>query len=313
MKENGRFYIQQFLLKYFDESDLEVEMQKYILELLHKKGKIFSDIESTFTWGEFSFNVCSLLNTDQTLTEKIGIASAIELLILSSDIIDDLVDYDQKGIFRKILPDSKALTLSNALLMESFHLLVAYSRSEAVNNLSVVIRCLKTACIGQWRDLSFIAGNINANEEIYFQLVKQKSVSFIQLIFGLNEVKKDPILENISTYIGFSGQLKNDARDILSASSNDLKQQKATLPLIKAIEYSIEKDNGLLLRKLKELECDQFNQQLICEIQTYIMKTGSIDYCLVLAKFYINQAKSLLNQRFPHKKVYTKQLIQLLD
>ncbi|MCM3410011.1 polyprenyl synthetase family protein [Metabacillus litoralis] len=310
---NGRIYIRSFLQDYLPKSGLDPEMQHFTIELLNDKGKIYSDSENRFTWGEFSFYVYSLMENEKNLIIQTGIAAGIELLILATDIIDDLVDRDQKGAFHKILSEPNALTLSNALLMESFHLFLTYSGDEQIKKLSIIIHSLQNSCNGQWRDLSFIVGDNIPTEEQYFQLIEQKSVSLIFLIFGLCHAEQDPILQELASCIGYSGQLKNDARDILSDNSNDLIHKKATLPLIKAIEYSMEKDQGLLLHKLKQLDTNKVDLELMCELRDYIRNTGAVDYCLILAKLYINQAKVILNQCFPDKKEYTEKIIRLLD
>lgn len=310
---NGRSHIRRFLRDYLPISGLDPKMHHYTLELLHGKGKICNGAESHFTWGELSFYVCLLMGHEKNLVNQTGIAAGIELLMLATDIFDDLVDLDRKGDFHRILEEPEALTLSNALLIESFHLLINHSGKEPIKELSIVIHYLRSACNGQWRDLSFIAGDTIPTEQHYFQLIEQKSVSFIRLVFSLYQTEKDSILEELATCIGFSGQLKNDSRDILSDTSSDLIHKKATLPLIKAIEYSMEKDQGYLLEKLKKLDANRIDQKLLNEIRVYIKSTGAIDYCLILAKLYINRAKVILNQNFPEKKEFAEKLIKLLD
>ncbi|MEL3959183.1 class 1 isoprenoid biosynthesis enzyme [Caldifermentibacillus hisashii] len=312
-EESARNYLRQFLHNYLSSSGLNPEMQYFTIKLLHGKGKIYNEAESHFNWGEFSFYIGQLIGYEKNLAHQIGIAAGVELLVLASDIIDDLADGDYKGDIHKILGQSKALILANALLTESVSLLLTYSSVPPGKQLLNVINNLRNACNGQWSDLSFIIGETIPTEEDYFKLIDQKSVSFVRLIFGLYQADQDPILEELATYIGFSGQLQNDVKDILSDESNDLIYKKATLPLIKAIEYSVEKDQGWLLRKIKKLDPDLANQKLLDEIRSYIRSTGAIDYCLVLAKLYNNRAKQILTQNFPFKREYVEIIVNQLD
>lgn len=310
----SRFMIQRFLLDYLPVSGLDSEMQHHVIALLHSQGKVFSSAPSnSFTWGEFAFYTYSLLEQEENFANRTGIAATIELLVLATDIMDDLVDRDQKGDFRRILDEPKALILANALLMESFQLFITFLGRECENKLFALFRSLSNANSGQWRDLSFSIGECVPTEQEYFQLIEQKSVSFIRMIFGLFQPERNSILEELSRCIGYSGQLKNDAKDILSKSSSDLLHKKATLPLIKAVEYSLEKDQGLLLEYLAKLDVNRVDDKLVEEIQAYIKKSGAIDYCLILAKLHLNEAKLLLNQHFPGKKQYTDKIIKLLD
>ncbi|WP_404996500.1 polyprenyl synthetase family protein [Caldifermentibacillus hisashii] len=312
-EDSARNYLRQFILNYLSGNGLNPEMQYFTIKLLHGKGKIYNEAEDHFNWGEFSFYIGQFIGHEKNLVNQIGIAAGVELLLLASDIIDDLADGDRKGDIHKILGQSKALILSNALLTESVSLLLTHSSVPPGKQLLNVINNLRNACNGQWSDLAFIIGETIPTEEDYFKLIDQKSVSFVRLIFGLYQADQDPILEELATYIGFSGQLQNDVKDILSDESNDLIYKKATLPLIKAIEYSVEKDQGWLLRKIKKLDPDLANQKLLDEIRSYIRSTGAIDYCLVLAKLYNNRAKQILTQNFPFKREYVEIIVNQLD
>lgn len=75
----------------------------------------------------------------------------------------------------------------------------------------------------------------------------------------------------------------------------------------------MEKDQGWLLHKLKKLDPNLANQKLLDEIRAYIRNTGAIDYCLVLAKLYIQRAKQLLTQYFPTEREYVENIINQLD
>ena len=126
---NERVNIRGFLKNYLNSGRLHPEMLQIILELLGAKGRIFNEEDSYFTWSEFSLCISLLIDNNHVQGNEIANAAAIELLLLSADIIDDLVDQDNQGELLGILSNSKALTLSNVLLMESFHLLVTSSKA----------------------------------------------------------------------------------------------------------------------------------------------------------------------------------------
>ncbi|WP_257211126.1 hypothetical protein [Anoxybacillus flavithermus] len=81
-------------------------------------------------------------------------------------------------------------------------------------------------------------------------------------------------------------------------TKNDLICKKATLPLIKALEYSLMHDNGWLLNNLN---CPNFIDHITL-IRNYIQKTGALDYCFVLSDIYMKRAIKQVKIRFPEKQ-----------
>ncbi|WP_286173413.1 class 1 isoprenoid biosynthesis enzyme [Geobacillus sp. E263] len=171
----------------------------------------------------------------------------------------------------------------------------------------------QNACNGQWRDLHFVISEHVPTEDDYFRIIKQKSSSLVKLVCELSNIHNQNIWGPIATDIGIAGQLKNDAKDILSDYKSDLTNKKATLPFIKAVEYSIEKDNGWLLKKLHQLKINDHNSLLKQEIKNYIRKTGAIDYCFILSKVYMNKALEQLTAYFPEKQVQVNRLKSYLE
>jgi competence protein ComQ len=190
----------------------------------------------------------------------------------------------------------QALTLSNALLMESFDLFLDYLPKDRLPIFHKIIMELKTASIGMWRDLSFTVSEPMPSEADYFALVEKKSVPLIRMIFELNDARRSSysLWEKAAKYIGYAGQLENDAKDILRDTKSDLLHKKATLPLIKAIEFSKEKDQGWLLGQIDQLDASQNDKKRLMNIREYIKRTGAIDYCLILSNVYLNKSIQLL-------------------
>ncbi|KHF30234.1 hypothetical protein LR68_00979 [Anoxybacillus sp. BCO1] len=81
-------------------------------------------------------------------------------------------------------------------------------------------------------------------------------------------------------------------------TKNDLICKRATLPLIKALEYSLMHDNGWLLNNLN---CPNFIDHITL-IRNYIQKTGALDYCFGLSDIYMKRAIKQVKIRFPEKQ-----------
>lgn len=306
--------IQLFIEEYFKTCNLHIDMKKIILKLLSLEGKIFHTPNSRFTWSEFYFYVSSLLDEKTPYLKRIGQAAAFELLILSTDLIDDLIDDDFNKEILSYFTKAQAILLSNALLIESLNLLLENTKRNPNKILSLINANLINASNGQWDDIYFNVDKPGTSEKLYFQLIQQKSNSLIKLIFELNNynVEKNSVLKEISMYIGYAGQIRNDVQDIFSNIKSDLKNKKATLPLIKALEYSQQNDNGHLIKQLNDLD-ENHNPNSLNELKTYIRKTGAIDYCLILSKLYINKAKYLLLKHYPNRSIEIDRIIKLID
>lgn len=288
---------------------LEQEIIQYIFHMLHRKGKIFNNDETYFSWGEFYVYVSSFHFDEDTCTQSvITHAAAIELLILATDIFDEISDHDQSDEIISQLSIGEAVTIANVIMMEAFRLILHNSKTDVYQKFAIIIHELQNACNGQWRDLHFVISEHVPTEEEYFHLIKQKSASLVKLVCELSDIHNQNIWGSIATDIGIAGQLKNDAKDILSDHKSDLINKKATLPLIKAIEYSFEKDGGWLLKKLRQLNTNDHNPVLKRKIKNYIRKTGAIDYCFILSKVYMNKALDQLTAYFPEKQVQVNRL-----
>lgn len=297
--------IRAFLQNHLTNSDFEKSLTLKIVENLHTKGKIFSNEENAFSWGLFLKHLSALTHDQESQRDSFtAIAGAIELLILATDIVDEITDGDYNLMETMTL--TEAITISNALLIDAFDLILKHTPSNTHTVVANVFHLLKMACNGQWKDLKLVIGSNVPSEHDYFEVIKQKSASLIQLVCVLAHPKQPHLLANAATNIGIAGQLKNDANDIFVDSKTDLIRKKATLPVIKAIEFSLETDNGLLIKKIQNLK--EQDAKLKEEIRNYIRKTGAIDYCLILSKLYMQKAIQELYELFPDRPAELKTL-----
>lgn len=314
MEINIRTNIQLTIKNTLLTSELDHDIKTLTLQLLHQNGKIFSQCTNDFTWGEFSYYIFSLLAKADTAshTTKVKQAAGIELLMLATDLFDDVVDNDNS--LASSISKPQLLMLGNLLLMEALHLLMQNTITSPTDIFAIVHRHLRNAGNGQWLDFHLTMEHTSVTEEQYFHIVRQKSCSFIQLIFELHSSNIPfTILQEIATYIGYAAQLQNDIHDIFADNKSDLLYQKATLPLIKAVKYSDTNDNGWLLTQLQSTRTHDITAKHLTTLRDYIRQTGAIDYCSILAKYYTKKASALLKHYFNDRSPYIKQIIHLID
>lgn len=159
------------------------------------------------------------------------VAAAIELLILSFDIIDDLQDKDSDYSWTK----TPELSLNVALAM----LVMASKtiRETSFEHKSAAIQILDDYALrsinGQQLDLL----NTCRDEQSYLQMIEQKSGSLTAMgcligeVLAKGETSSD--VNEYGKYIGIIQQIKNDIQSLKTwGSKNDLLNKRYSLPII---------------------------------------------------------------------------------
>ncbi|MCL1632081.1 polyprenyl synthetase family protein [Sporolactobacillus sp. CPB3-1] len=290
-----REQIRNYLYHWLSHVEENSEIANLISSLLHNKGKIFND-GSKFTWAEFYYYVARLFDErDESKTSQIVCSAAVELLLVATDILDDLADQDSKGEILSSIAVPQAINLSNILWTNGLALI---NEQGGHHSLTVAIQQLKKAAYGQFTDLYFtIDRNNKLTEADYFAHINQKSVSLTKMVFLMQHLPKktNAFWIQIANYIGWSGQIGNDTRDLFDDTKNDLYDKKATLPIIKAIEASQKKGDRWFLDALTSTDFSK-NGLTVSKIRMYIKQTGAVNYCTILSEFYLNKAIQLIKK-----------------
>ncbi len=217
------------------------------------------------------------------------VAAAIELLILSFDIIDDLQDKDSDYIWNK----TPELSLNVALAM----LIMA---SKAINETSfehkrVAIRLLEKYALlsinGQQLDLL----NICRDEESYVQMITQKSGSLTAMSCLIGEVlakgENTKEVEEYGKYIGIIQQIKNDIQSLKEwGPKNDLLNKRYSLPII----YLLSKKNDVSISV-----ASYYNDDIVTVLdnkatENELTNGGAIRYAITIKNVYKFKALNYL-------------------
>lgn len=213
-------------------------------------------------------------------------AAAVELMILSLDIFDDLQDQDNSSVPWHEIDKAISMNIATGLLVLSAKALEQTSfdlnRKVMANNY-ITTRVLK-AVNGQHTDLM----DSIESEEDYVQMVRKKSGSLMAsaCLVG-TALASEQHHDNVNKYgeqIGIIAQLRNDINDICRWNKkNDLINKKKTLPTLYLLnnqqpQYQFARDyfNG----KLRE--GDLIKQQ--AEIRELIEKSGALEYTRVIIR-----------------------------
>lgn len=243
-------------------------------------------------------------------------AAAVELLVLSSDIFDDLQDKDNLVAPWTTWDPSLTLNLAVGILCLSSNIINELQIPQEIKNKFGHLN-LK-AVNGQHHDLI----NFVETEEQYIDVATQKagSITAIASLIGasLATTKHLDLIEAYAIHFGVAEQIKNDINDIFSSTKNDWESKKKSLPILYLMENNI--DSKVLDYYEGVIAYDELHINRD-EIKRTLIDSGAIMYanvCLkkqqLLAEKYIDllpitnlQKSKLLNLL----KIKEKRMIKL--
>lgn len=241
----------------------------------------------------YSFGTLCVIHYEEyadTFNEDIyKIGAAIELLILSFDIIDDLQDNDTNYIWTKTPRFSlnavlAMMTIASKVLRQSSfeHRELAFQIIEQYTLLSIN---------GQQLDLL----NICQDESSYLQMITQKSGSLMAMSclagFILAQGKTSAEVEEYATALGVIQQIKNDIQDLKEWNlKNDLLNKKYSLPII----YIFSLQNEISKKLEGYYNKDEPLGILADNLTKLIENTGAISYALAIKNLYKYPALDLI-------------------
>lgn len=244
--------------------------------------------------------------TDCLNEDIYNVAAAIELLILSFDIIDDLQDKDSDYSWTK----TPELSLNVALAM-----LVMASRTiraSTFEHKSIAIQILEDYALrsinGQQLDLL----NTCRDEQSYIQMIEQKSGSLTAMSCLIGEVlAKGEIsseVEEYGKYIGIIQQIKNDIQSLKTwGPKNDLLNKRYSLPIIYLLSQGNDVSNSVV---------NYYNDDIVAFLdnnatENELTNGGAIRYAITIKNVYKFRALDSLENVAINEvcKDYLKKLI----
>lgn len=234
------------------------------------------------------------------------VAAAIELLILSYDIIDDLQDKDSDYIWSKT--PELALNVALAMLVMS---------SKAIHNTTfehknMALRLLQEYALRSISGQQLDVLNDCQDEQSYLQMIDQKSGSLTAMSCVIGEAlakgEMTTEVEEYGKYIGIIQQIKNDIQGLKTwGSKNDLLNKKYSLPII----YLMSQNNSV-----SKYVINYYNKDIVTfldknAIENELQNGGAIRYAITIKNLY--KLKALNNlENVAINKVGKEYLIKLM-
>ncbi len=231
-------------------------------------------------------------------------AALVELLHTATLIHDDVVDEasERRGLasINAKWNNKIAVLIGDFLLAKG--LLSAIDAGE-MGFLNVSSKAVRRMSEGELLSIDK-ARNLSVDEDIYFQIIADKTASLLSACceIGAMSTNDNPEYhEAMAQYgeaIGIAFQIRDDIFDFTSRSSligkpvgNDLKEKKATLPLIYALNNSTEKEKDTIIKLIKR---GKLKKNEISMIIDFVIEKKGIEYAEKIALTFIETAKNSL-------------------
>ncbi|MEN0647741.1 polyprenyl synthetase family protein [Caldifermentibacillus hisashii] len=279
------------------QEDLKQTIQKY-MNVQKRKG---------FPFAELLILHYQMLN-GQELDKVINVAAAVELMMLSFDILDDIEDGDD---YQKLWlnEQSIALNASTAMIFACINIVRKSDLKFKERAISIILEYSLLSSSGQHMDLL----GKNRTEKEYIEMTLKKSGSLVSLACLVGATlacdKYQDVIKRYSRYIGLIGQLNNDRKDLSTwEGKNDLLSKKISLPIIYLLHYKgkeAELIRGYYSGTVGKDELLKSHNKIIKTIE----QSGAFLYTEIIKKLYQNKVKSELQ----HLNVEKKFIDKILD
>jgi geranylgeranyl pyrophosphate synthase len=255
---------------------------------------------------------------ERTFDNILPLAAGIELIQLSTLVIDDILD--ESPIRNGKLSVSKKWGIKNAvaggiaLFSEGLTLICdALGEKNHKKNTNAVLRLITQThtdiYIGQIMDIQY-EKDIAVSEKQYLDMICKTTAAFIQTSLAIGAMIWDAPstlvskLKKVGYNLGMAYQIRDDVIDLLGEpeltgkpNALDLHDRKMRLPVIHALKYlDLESKNRLI--KLIEGP-DDLSADEVEEILYLLEKTESVRYVMNETKRYCYEADTIVNTIAP--------------
>lgn len=262
--------------------------------IIKRKGKQMRPLFVFLSAGVFG-NISDRSYTSATL---------IELLHTASLVHDDVVDeaYERRGFFsiNALWKNKIAVLVGDYLLSKG--LLVSVAKKE-FGMLEIISKAVSSMSEGELLQIEK-SRLLNINEEIYFEVIRQKTASLIAACCeaGAASTTDDELVHEqmaqFGEYAGIAFQIKDDLFDygfgqnIGKPTGIDIKERKLTLPLIHALQKADKKQKRWVKNILKN---DNENPKKVKELIQWVLDSDGISYTEKAMFRYRDMALNILS------------------
>jgi len=231
-------------------------------------------------------------------------SSLVELLHTATLVHDDVVDdaNERRGFFSiNALWKNKVAVLVGDYMLSRVLLLSIEQNNTRL--LGIIARAVREMSEGELLQIEK-ARKLDITEEIYFEVIRQKTASLIATCCEAAAVSVDredmaQTMRQFGELVGLAFQVKDDIFDygtpnnIGKPTGNDIREQKMTLPLIYALNNSSKEVKRELTNIVKNHNEDSIKVRRAIEL---VIASGGIEYAHKKMLAFKNQALTLIEE-----------------
>jgi octaprenyl-diphosphate synthase len=229
-------------------------------------------------------------------------ASLIELVHTASLVHDDVVDNSnyRRGFFsvNALWKNKIAVLVGDFLLTRGLFLALEHKDFDL---LAICTEAVKEMSEGELLQMEK-ARQLDIKEEIYYEIIRQKTASLIASCCAIGASSSGAPLELVSKMkefgqnVGMAFQIKDDLFDygddeIGKPLGIDIKEKKMTLPLIYALSKSSWFEKRRIISIIRNKSEDSGK---VKEVIEYVKKSGGIEYAKAVMQQYYQKAILIL-------------------
>ena len=229
-------------------------------------------------------------------------AALIELLHTATLVHDDVVDDSnyRRGFFsvNALWKNKIAVLVGDYLLSRGLLLSIDNGEFDLLKLVSTAVRELSEGELLQIEK----ARRLDINEDVYYQIIKQKTASLIASCCAVGACSVgagEEIVKRMHAFgekVGMAFQIKDDLFDygedeIGKPLGIDIKEKKMTLPLI----YALNQAGWLEKRRIINIIRNESHKpKKVSEVIAFVKDSGGLKYAQEVMQRYVEEARALL-------------------
>ncbi len=237
-------------------------------------------------------------------------ASLVELLHTATLVHDDVVDdsIERRGFFSvyALWKNKVSVLVGDYLLAKGLLLSLDNEDFKILQLLSDAVRKMSEGELLQMEK----SRSLNLNEDIYFEIVKNKTASLLASscaagAWSSSHNEEDAAkMKSFGENVGIAFQIKDDlfdyaSQDVGKPTGNDIKEKKLTLPLIYTLNKIDKKSRKEIIYIIKNQNTDKGKLNYVIDVVT---KAGGIEYTVNKMNDYKKEALNILHS-FPPSEI----------
>ncbi len=252
----------------------------------------------------FVFLVAKMVSGGEVNERTYRGASVIELIHTATLVHDDVVDDSnrRRGFFsiNALWKNKIAVLVGDYLLSKGLLLSIDHGDFDLLKIISVAVREMSEGELLQIEK----ARNLDITEEIYFEIIRQKTATLIAACCALGSCSVSPDspdvhkMRKFGELIGMAFQIKDDLFDygdtaIGKPTGIDIKEQKMTLPLIYTLNNCTKEKKKWLINSVKNHNKDK---KRVKEVIAFVKESSGLDYAIKVMHQFKTEALSILSE-----------------